>query len=83
MPEQKTRRISVVALREKAAQRGIEKMALTPEELAGALGVSLSTAYNLIRTGRIRFTRVGKRILVPISAVEEFLNGKEVARAGR
>ncbi|MDW8356790.1 helix-turn-helix domain-containing protein [Thermus sp.] len=74
-----------LGLAAKPVHEGINKLALTPEELAEALGISLSTTYNLIRVGRIRHTRVGRRILVPLSAVEEFLNAeeKEVSRVRR
>ncbi|GAA6732581.1 hypothetical protein YIM73518_23450 [Thermus brockianus] len=63
------------------------KAVLSVEELAAYLGVSRGTAYGLIHGGQIRFKRVGRRILIPLSAVEEFLNGEreeeEVAHARR
>ena len=74
-------------LREKTLQKGVKAIALSPEEFAGAIGVSLSTVYRLIRTKRIPSARLGKRILIPLSAVDEFLNGEreeeEVAHARR
>jgi len=74
-------------LREKALQKGVKAMALSPEEFAGAIGMSLSSVYRLIRAKRIPSVRLNKRILIPLSAVEEFLNGEreegEVAHARR
>ncbi|RME09326.1 MAG: DNA-binding protein [Aquificota bacterium] len=52
------------------------KAVLSVEELATYLGVSRGTAYGLVHRGQIRFKRVGRRILIPLSAVEEFLNGE-------
>ncbi|WP_081593788.1 excisionase family DNA-binding protein [Thermus oshimai] len=57
------------------------KMALSPQEAADILGVSLPTVRKLLFTGRIRFARAGRRILIPVSALEAFLNGEEVKNA--
>lgn len=45
-------------------------------ELGEALGVGRNTAYGLVNSGRIRSVRVGRRILVPTSAVDEFLENE-------
>ncbi|MGC8876837.1 helix-turn-helix domain-containing protein [Thermus sp.] len=57
------------------------KLALSPQEAAELLGVSLPTVRKLLFMGRIRFTRAGRRILIPIAALEAFLNGEEVGNA--
>ena len=57
------------------------KMAISPQEAADILGVSLPTVRKLLFTGRIRFARAGRRILIPVSALEAFLNGEEVKDA--
>lgn len=44
-------------------------------EVAVRVRLGLATTYRLVREGRIRSIRVGKRILVPSSAVREFLEG--------
>lgn len=74
---------SKTLLRKAATEKGLGPIALSLKELAGVLGVSYHHARGLVLSGKIRSKRFGRRILVPISAVEEFLNGEEVARAGR
>lgn len=37
------------------------------------IGVGRGLAYEIARSGRLRVVRVGSRILVPVSAIEEFL----------
>lgn len=46
---------------------------LTVPELAKTLRVSKNAAYGLVREGKVRVLRVGRRILVPSSAVRELL----------
>ena len=43
------------------------------EELATMLGISRAAAYNLVGAGYIRAIRAGRLILVPVDALEEFL----------
>jgi excisionase family DNA binding protein len=43
------------------------------EEIATMLGVSRAAAYNLVGAGYIRAIRAGRLILVPVDALEEFL----------
>ena len=45
-----------------------------PEKLMPLLRVSRNTIYELLRSGKIRSVKVGKRYLIPQSAVYEFLN---------
>ncbi|MEF2278786.1 helix-turn-helix domain-containing protein [Deinococcus sp. YIM 134068] len=51
------------------------KLTRKPEEVAPLLGVGRNGVYDLIRTGQLRSIRVGRKILIPLSAIEEFLNG--------
>src|SRR5690606_3287173 len=44
-------------------------------ELGRLLGVGRNKAYELVNSGEIRALRVGRRIVVPQSAVEEYLSG--------
>ncbi len=46
---------------------------LTVTELAEVLGIGRGTAYQLVRTGRIRSLRIGRRVVIPSSAVRELL----------
>ena len=43
------------------------------DEIANLLGISRSGAYKLINEGYIRCIRAGKLILVPVEALDEFL----------
>lgn len=50
------------------------RRAYRADEIAVMLGISRAEAYNLIRDGHIRSIRVGRLILVPTEALEEFLH---------
>ncbi|MBI2853301.1 MAG: helix-turn-helix domain-containing protein [Chloroflexi bacterium] len=53
-----------------------ERLTLTVAEVQKALGLSKSTVLNMIHEGRIRSVRAGsKRLLIPKSALAEFLGG--------
>ena len=47
----------------------IERIMVKPEEAAELLGVSRSTAYFLIKSGRLPARRVGARLRVPLEAL--------------
>lgn len=47
-----------------------------PEEAAPMLGVGRNGVYDLIRSGQLRSIRVGRKILIPLTAIEEFLSGE-------
>jgi excisionase family DNA binding protein len=47
---------------------------LTVDEAAERLRVSRWTIYNLIRSNRLRTIRIGRRRLVPATAVSDFLD---------
>lgn len=51
------------------------KPLLTPDEFRAALGNTIGRAsiYELIRTGRIKYVSLGRRILIPLSEVESFV----------
>ena len=51
-----------------------QRVALSVEEAAGRLGVSRSLIWKMVNQGTIRTVRAGHRVLVPVSAVEEFLS---------
>lgn len=55
--------------------RGSEavRRALSVEQAALDLGIGRSLAYELVRAGKLRSVRAGQRILIPVSALEEFL----------
>jgi excisionase family DNA binding protein len=51
----------------------VQRLTLTVEEAASALGISRSFAYEAISKGEIPCIRIGKRILVPKIALEKML----------
>jgi excisionase family DNA binding protein len=44
-------------------------------ETAMLLGISRALAYRLVKNGRIRHIRFGRRIVVPYSAIQELVDG--------
>ncbi len=52
-------------------------MAMSPQDAARAIGISRSSLYRLMKQGRIRTVKLGRRTLVPTSALAELI-GEEV-----
>jgi excisionase family DNA binding protein len=52
-----------------------DMLALTVAETARRLGLSRQGAYQAVRRGDIPSLRIGKRILVPRTALEQLLQG--------
>ena len=50
--------------------------ALTPEDLIGLLPIGRDAVYRLLKEGRIRSVRVGRRYIIPREALDEFLNSR-------
>ena len=51
-----------------------EKLTLSVEEAARALGIGRGLAYEGVRTGAIPAVRIGNRLLVPRIALEQMLS---------
>lgn len=49
-------------------------MTLRVEELMPILGIGRNTAYELVRSGKLRSIRVGRQIRIPKAEVLRFLN---------
>ncbi len=59
-----------------------QDLVLTVEEAAGMLRISRGLAYEMVRTGRLPSIRLGRRLLVPRSALERMLEGdRQTARS--
>jgi excisionase family DNA binding protein len=56
---------------------------LTVEETAGELRVSVPTVYRIMRSGRLKFTRVGGRRRIPRREVVDYLRSEEKAQRRR
>ena len=55
---------------------------LTVEEVAAILRISRGLAYEMVRIGRLPSIRLGRRLLVPRSALERMLEGdRQTARS--
>lgn len=50
-----------------------EKVVLTVEEAAELLKISRPSAYQAVQRGEIPVIRIGRRILVPVAALEKLL----------
>ena len=61
----------------------IERRTLTVTEAAEALGVSRNKAYDAARRGEIPTIKIGKRILVPVVALERMLQGPSDGCVGK
>lgn len=52
----------------------IAKRALSVKEAAEASSLSKSQIHNLIRDGRLRAGRIGKRVIIPSAALDDLLD---------
>ena len=55
------------------SELSLEPMTLTVDEAAAILRIGRGSAYALVRSGRLRSIKIGRRILIPASAIEDFL----------
>ncbi len=54
-------------------QNAYERMAHSRQEAATLIGVGLGTIERLLNSGELRCKRVGRRVLIPRTALEKFL----------
>jgi excisionase family DNA binding protein len=52
-----------------------EDKGLSVGEAGRRIGVSKSTAWRLVQAGLLRSVRAGKRVIVPLSATNDYLAG--------
>ena len=50
-----------------------DKLTLTVEEAARVLGIGRNLCYDRVKTGEIPVIKIGRRLLVPRSALEKLL----------
>jgi len=53
----------------------IRRKTLSVPEAAASLGIGLSKAYEAARSGELPTVKFGKRIVVPVAALEKMLEG--------
>jgi excisionase family DNA binding protein len=51
-----------------------ERLTISVEEAAVMLGISRTSAYEYVRIGQLPAIRMGRRILVPVAAIERLLD---------
>jgi excisionase family DNA binding protein len=57
-------------------ERPAQRLTMTVEEAAIALGISRATAYEAVSRGEIPCIRIGRRILIPKVALDRLLKGE-------
>lgn len=57
----------------------IPKLAYTVEEASVALNLGRSLTFTLINEGRLRVVRLGRKILIPVTEIQAFLD-REISR---
>lgn len=62
-----------IAMRKREDSVG-DKLTLTVEEAAKLLGIGRNLCYDRVKTGEIPAIKIGRRLLVPRSALEKLLN---------
>ena len=60
----------------------IQRRTVTVEEAAQILGIARRTAYTLANTGQLPVLRLGRRLLVPVPALEALLQDPRPEKAG-
>lgn len=55
------------------------KICITAIDLSEKMGLSLSTIRNITKKGKIPYIRVGRRILYPVTEIENWLRQKNVS----
>ena len=58
-----------------------QPLTITVERAGQLLGISRGLAYDLIRRGELPAVRLGRRLVVPVGAVESLLNDRSVRSA--
>ena len=53
----------------------IERVTVSVDEAAAMLGISRTSAYEYIRTGHLPAIRMGRRLLIPLKAIDDLLDG--------
>ena len=56
----------------------VERLALSVTEAAAALGVSKDAIYDAIRCHELHAIRIRRRLLIPLSALEQLLAERKV-----
>ena len=52
---------------------------LSVRDVASRLGIGINTTYKFVREGRIRSISVGRRRLIPLSELQDFIEREAVS----
>ncbi len=52
------------------------RLTLSVEEAAARLGLSKAATYEAVQRNEIPYVRIGRRVLIPVKALEAFLEGR-------
>lgn len=55
------------------------RLGLSPEEFFIAIGIGRTAGYLALQRGEIPHRRIGRRIVIPMAAVERWLTGDDAA----
>ncbi len=55
-----------------------KRLTLDVVEAAQLLGLGRNTTYTLVRSGRLRSVRIGRRLVIPRSEVDAFLEREAI-----
>ena len=58
----------------------IPKLTYSIPEVCEALQISRTTLWKLVKSRRLKPVRIGRRVLFPVRALDEFLNGDQERR---
>lgn len=47
---------------------------ISVREAAKQIGIGVNTAYELVRSNRLRSLRIGRKLLIPVKEVEAFID---------
>jgi len=59
----------------------VDKKTLSIQELSEVLNIGRTTAYEAVRSGQVPSVKVGRRLLIPIAALDRFLDAEYSAGA--
>ena len=54
-----------------------QRVAVSPGEFAAVTGLSISTVHRRLAAGEIRFSRSGRRVLIPLEELERLVKPEE------
>ena len=55
----------------------VERLAVSKKEAATMIGVSERSIDNWVKQGKITARKVGSRVLLPVKALQDFIDGAE------